>query len=539
MPETRAADLRTGTVIATATARRAARGGLVIGLVLGGLVANEALSYRSNFPTQRSRTEFAASFGTSGGLTAVTGPARQLDTAGGFVAWRMFSLLLVVGAVWGMLAATRLMRGEEDAGRWEILLSGRTDRRRAAGQAMAGLATGYAVLWLVVTVATVVAGTRPSVGFTVADSVIYATAGTAGAAVFLAVGALAAQLASTRRQANALAAAVLGLSYLLRMVADGSSGLGWLRWATPLGWLENVAPLTDPRPAALLPAALLVVVAAGTAVVLAGRRDAGTGLLARPGAGPRRVRPVDGPLRLAFRLERGVALAWVGGLAALALVFGLVARAASEGRIVNGGVQQAVGGRAGPAATWIGYELLYLAAILALAAVGQVSALRSEEADGRLEHLLVRPFDRRTWLAGRLLVGGLLVAAAGLAVGVAAWAGVGGRGGIGLATMLAAGLSTAVPGLFVLGLGALLFGLVPRLAAPLLYAVVAWSFLVEILGASLTRHRVLLDSSLLAHLGAAPATPTHWAEMASMLVLAAAAALAGLALFVRRDLSAA
>ena len=47
--------------------------------------------------------------------------------------------------------------------------------------------------------------------------------------MFLAIGALTSQLATTRRQANGLAAAVLATAYAIRMVADSTAGLAWLR----------------------------------------------------------------------------------------------------------------------------------------------------------------------------------------------------------------------------------------------------------------------------------------------------------------------
>ena len=65
--------------------------------------------------------------------------------------------------------------------------------------------------------------------------------------------------------------------------------------------------------------------------------------------------------------------------------------------------------------------------------------------------------------------------------------------------MIQAGLN-----LFILGLGTLLHGLAPRLAAPVLYALVLWSFLVEIIGSSTTTNHWLLDTALLSHLGAVP-----------------------------------
>ena len=72
----------------------------------------------------------------------------------------MFGLLIIVGAIWGLLTATRLLRGEEDAGRWELFLAGRTTRRHAAAQAIAGLAAGFVVLWTLTAAFTVVAGSR-------------------------------------------------------------------------------------------------------------------------------------------------------------------------------------------------------------------------------------------------------------------------------------------------------------------------------------------------------------------------------------------
>ena len=73
------------------------------------------------------------------------------------------------------------------------------------------------------------------------------------APAFAAVGALASQLAASRREAAALAGAVFVAAFMLRVAADGSATLGWLRWLTPLGWIEELRPLTGDRVLALLP----------------------------------------------------------------------------------------------------------------------------------------------------------------------------------------------------------------------------------------------------------------------------------------------
>lgn len=543
-PETGTADRRAATAIAWVTAKRATRSGAAWGVLFGVLVLNEALGYHKNFPTVASREKFAQAFGGNAGLTAIVGAARRLDTIGGFVAWRMFGLLIIVGAIWGLLTATRLLRREEDAGRWELLLAGRTTRRYATAQAFAGLAAGWAVLWALTAALTAIAGLRTSVGFPVSSSLFYATAATASAAIFLAIGALASQLTPTRRQANGLAAAVFGAAFLVRMIADGVTGLAWLRWVSPLGWVENLHPLTGSQPLALMPIVLLTAVTAGAALILAGQRDLGAAVLGRHQSAKASIRLLASPAGLVIRLERWVALTWIGGLALLAVIFGVVARSAAAGNVAVQAIEQQVtrlGGHPGGAtAAWIGYEFLFVAALAAFAAATQISGLRGEEADGHLDNLLARPVSRGTWLAGRLGFGVVLVLAGGLAAGIGGWFGVAGRhDGVGFAAMVLAGLNVAVPALFILGLGTLLYGLLPRLAMPVLYMVILWSFLIEIIGSSITSNHWLLDTALLSHLGPVPATSLNWAAIAWLTGLGVIAALAGLAAFRRRDLAAA
>ena len=537
-------ELRSALTVATLTVRRTARSGALWGLLFGVLIFNEAVSYHTSNPTPASREDLVRTFGDNTALTAIIGPARQLDTAGGFVSWRLLALLVWVGAIWGLLTATRVLRREEDTGRWELLLAGRTTRRRATAEAIGGLAAGWLVLWGLSATFTVVAGSRSTVGFSTSGSLLYATAATASAAMFLAIGALASQLATTRRQANGLAALVFAAAFLIRLIADSADGAGWLRWASPLGWIEELRPLTGAQPLALVPIALLVAGASGLAIVLAGRRDVGAAMLTRRAPVRAHTRLLDSSALLVVRLERWVALAWIGGLAVTGAIFGITARSAAQGNVAVHEIEQAVGRLgahpANATTAWIGYEFLYIAALLSFAAAGQIAAMRSEEADGHLDHLLARSLDRRAWVAGRLGFGAAFVIASALAAALAAWAGsASGPGGAGLGPMLQAGLNLIPTALLILGLGTLLLGVAPRLAMPLLYALVLWSFLIEIVGTSITSSQWLLDTALFTHVGPVPAASLDWPAMGILTGLALIAGLAGLATFARRDLLAA
>ena len=540
-PEHASRGRRAGAVVVLTTARRAARSGLPWGVVFGLYVVASASGYAASFPTATSRIKLATSFGANAGLAAMLGPAHRLDTVAGFTAWRTLGVLTVVGAIWGILIATRLLRGEEDAGRWEIFLAGQTTRRWAAAQAAAGLGVGLVSLWAVTAVLAVADGRAPKVHFPVTASLFLATCLVAGAALFMAVGLVVGQLAATRRQANGIAAAVLGLSYLLRMAADSNADLRWLRRVSPLGWVEELRPLVSPRPLALVPIVTLVVVLVAAAIALAGARDLGASALPAPEAPPARTALLTGPAGLAVRLSRPVVIAWAGSLAVFGLVLGLVAQSASDAISGSATVARIIGrlgGRHGGASAYLGVSFLIAAALVCFAAAGQIASTRAEEADGHLDNLLARPVARPRWLAGRLAVGAVLVLVTSVAAGLAGWAGAASQHtGVNVGRLVEAGLNVAPPALFVLGVGCLVYGVAPRLAVTATYALVSWSFLVQLVASGIRMNHWVRDTSVLIHTAPAPAASPDLRAAAWLVTLGVLAAVAGTVGFRRRDLA--
>lgn len=203
----------------------------------------------------------------------------------------------------------------------------------------------------------------------------------------------------------------------------------------------------------------------------------------------------------------------------------------------SGGVIAKLGGTTG-GASYLGIAFLIIALVIAMAAAGQVAATRDEEAEGYLDHLLARPVARLPWLAGRFAVSATVLAVDGLVAGLFTWAGAAATGaGLSFPALLAAGVNAVPAAVFVLGTGTLIYGLAPRFAAVAAYGIVAWSFLVEIIGADIGASRWLLDTSLLHHITRAPAAPVNWDSLAILAAIGIAAAIAGTVAFTRRDLA--
>jgi ABC-2 type transport system permease protein len=530
---------RAARVVAVATARRAVRSAALWGLVFGGYVAYAALQFSATYPTAASRAKAAAELGGNPGLVALFGQGQRLGTVAGFTSWRVMGVLTLLGGVWGILTATRLTRGEEDAGRWELFLTGQTTRQRATAQAIAGLAAGLVTLWAITAVITVAAGSAPRVHFPVTGSLFLATSVTAGAAQFLAVGTLAGQLISSRRQANAIAAAVLGACFLIRVVADSASSVRWLRWASPLGWAEQLRPLTSPHALPLLPIAGLVVVLAAASIALAGRRDLGGATITTRDSATAHTRLLNGPTGLAMRLSRPAVIGWCAGLAVTGLAGGLVAKSAAAAISGSTAIKQVIGrlgGHPGSAA-YLGIIFLVATALVCVTAAGQIAATRDEEAEGHADHLVARPAGRLHWLAGRVLAGVAIIIAASLAAGLAGWVGeAADHTGLSFGQLLKAGVNIAPPALFVLGVGILTYGWWPRFATTAVYGLVAWSFMIELIAAVIT-NRWLADTSVLHHINPVPAAGPDWTSATWLVGLAIAAAAVGGAGFKLRDLA--
>jgi ABC-2 type transport system permease protein len=525
-------------VIARVTTQKSVRAGAVWGGVFGLYIATQALTYATSYKTVASRRLLVQQFGHNAGISALVGPANQIGTVPGFTAWKCLTVLAIIGAVWAILTSTKLTRGEEDAGRWELLLAGQVTRTSATRQALLGLAAGATSLFFLTSIITVAVGRSAKVNIGAGAAVFFALAVVSSALMFLAVGAFCGQLSTSRRQAAGLGSVILGASYALRMVADSSAGLAWLRWATPLGWVEELQPLTRPRPFALVPIVALVIVFALGTLYLAGRRDLGAGTLSdRSNVLTIRQLPTT-PLGLAAYLSRSVLLAWAASIFAYGLLLGGIAK--SGGKIITSSPSlRSAFARLGVsgADAYLSVALLIMAVALSFVALGQVNAARREESSGQLENLLVRPFSRAVWLVERIALAVAALVLGGLLAGVATWLGaISDHASVKFSSLLSAGLNVSFPALLLFGVGVLVLAVAPRMVSIITYTLFVWFFLVEILGSVVNMNHWILDLSAFHQMAASPAAPIAWTANAVMVAIALVSVGFGVELFRHRDL---
>ncbi|HET6660187.1 MAG TPA: hypothetical protein VFH16_09745 [Rubrobacter sp.] len=283
------------------------------------------------------------------------------------------------------------------------------------------------------------------------------------------------------------------------------SGLSWLSWASPIGWVQRVRPFADERWCVFALAVVASVVLAAAAYALSSRRDVGAGFRP-PRLGPATASPsLSSPLALAWRLHRGLLLGWTAAFVVMGAVFGSITEAASD--IVNDNPQletlfERVGGQAGLADAYLSAIIGILGLAASRYALQATLRLSSEETAMRAEPLLATAIGRLRWATSHLLfavVGpAVTLATAGLAAGLTYGLSTGDVGEE-LPRVLARALVQLSAVWVLAGIAAALFGLLPRLTF-LSWAALGAFVLLNLFGEILQLDQWMLDFSPFTHI---------------------------------------
>ncbi|MFD5245636.1 polyketide antibiotic transporter [Amycolatopsis sp. NPDC058340] len=524
-----------GRAVFRRAARRIRRGALIVALVTAGMSAVVAGQYQSTFAGALDGAALRA-LAENPAIRILFGPPVALDDPGGFTVWRTGTPVQVLVAVWALLVATRLTRGEEDTGRTDLLLAGRLRAVDVLAKYLIALASAAVVIAGAVALALVATGTRSSGALVHAGGILGMTL------TFAATGVFAAQLMPTRAAATGLAVAVLGAGLLLRMLADGIGALAWAGWITPFGLTSRSLPYAGDKVGPLLVLAVFPVVLTGMALIACSRRDVGRALVNPAGRRRPRTRLLKTITGFAVRRALRSTIGWAAGLGAYffligALVVSVVRFLGENARFA----ELAAGAGFGGLETIEGFAaaMFSLLAIPAgLYAATRVAAFAADESGRRLTSLLALPLSRH-----RLAVTEVVVTAVGVlvlltAAAFAFWSGtVAGSAELGLGAALTGAWNVAPVASLSLGAAMFALGWAPRAVAALGALPVAGGFLLKVILQSVQAPRWLSDLSPFTHLAAVPRASPDWTATLGLLAIAAALAGLGFLGYHRRDLS--
>jgi ABC-2 type transport system permease protein len=471
-----------------------------------------------------------------------------LGTVAGYATWKVGVFMLIM-AIWPLLAASRMLRGEEERGSLDVLLSVPRPRARVALEKLAAMWTALLAMAALIGLIAFVGSRSFNPGFGFGDALLFGLDLALVCAVFGGLALLISQFTLDHRRAAGWTGALLLVLVVLDSVHRLFPDAEWVSRLSPVYYYNLSKPLVTSygtSPGGMLVLFALTLVLSGAAVWLFARRDAGA-VVPLPGwlrlprrAAPRgRALPVDdwslrGVYLRSLAMIAVPTLWWTVGIAGFAafMVVGVaqveetISGLAMTGSVIKTVVEKVGGGDVQTNATLLSAIFVLLPVLLMAFAVTQVSRWSAdEEEEGRLELVLSTPQSRQRVLLGRfaalstatVLIGVLTLAASAVA---AAAVGLKLDGG----NLAAATLGIIPMGLLVAAIGYLASGwLRAAVDTGLVSFVIAIWFFISLVGPELQWPDAVLRLSAFYYYG----TPlVHGLQVTSVLGLVVVSALA-------------
>ena len=356
------------------------------------------------------------------GQFAWNAAAIAVDTTGGYAMFKIGIFIFLI-AVWPLLAASRALRGEEERGSMDVLLSLPVSRSRVAVEKIAAIWTALLAMGALVGLLSYAGGQRFGGEFGLGDALLYGLDLSLICAVVAGAALLLSQLTSEASGAARWAGGLLVVTIVVDMVHRIFTDLEWVSRLSPIYYFNLSKPLVPSygtNLGAMLFLLALATLLCAAAVWIFARRDIGATVAVpwRSRRAARAVAPAALPVRdwsVRSVYARGIAtiivptLWWsllVGGFGAWMVVAIQQIGKQLEELMSESPVMQAVlasiGGEGATLnATFLSAMFQILPILLMAFVVTQVNGWASDEENGRLDMVLATPQTRLGVILGR------------------------------------------------------------------------------------------------------------------------------------------
>ncbi len=486
----------------------------------------------------------------------------KADTVGGYAVFKI-GIFVFIACIWPLLAASRMLRGEEDRGSLDILLSAPRSRVTIALQKVAAMWTALLLIGLISGVLAYLGGVGFKADFTLADGLLWGLDLSLICMVFGGIALLISQFTHERGPASGVTGSLLLVFIVVDMVHRVIPGTDWLSRLSPMYYYNLSKPLIPSYGTSwggLLVLLGLAVALTGGAIWLFIRRDVGDvvqlpwNLRLSRTSNPSKALPVgDWSLRSIYTRSLGmIATAtfwWTVGFAAFAawMVVAVHQLADKMNALFNSaGSSVAVqilhnigGGATGLNGLLLGAMFELMPVLLMAFAVTQVNRWSADEDEGRLEMVLAAPQPRAAVLLGRFAALATATVVVGVVTLATAWV-ASSIGGVALdSTNLAEATLGMIPlGLLIAAIGYLASGWLRTAADTGLvsFVLAAW-FFISFVGPDLKWPETTLRLSAFYYYGTPLLHGLQFGNIAVVVVVAAGALALATLRFMRKDIA--
>jgi ABC-2 type transport system permease protein len=505
------------------------------------MMGAQGAAYAVAYPDQHSRDAFVKSLESVPAIGFMAGETRNAASPASYAIYKSIALTTLITAVWGLLTTTRLLRGQEEDGRLEPVLAGRTTKVSASIQILIGYGYSLAVAFVIAWVAIAALGLDPQVNLSVGNAGLLTLGVFLPAVFFASLGILTSQLALTRGRAMAYGLGLLLLLFTVRGAGNSVADWNNLKNFSPFGWTDLLNPVLGPNVWWIVPTLVFSVIAIPLALFFAGRRDLGESILPQS----EHVRSHFYLLRsdFGFSVRQNIwpFVWWTIGTVAYAALLSSIAKVAADALASSPAVVKVIGSLGGNhdslVIAFLGFGGVFTALILLVMSAVAIGSIRAQEAKLYLDNILVQPIHRSAWLTKRIIILLVMAFLVSLITGYVIWQ-IASAQNISLDLGIVLQNSVSLVGSIVLlvGAGTLIYGLFPRLAAIIMYIAIVWAFVSDILKALFSLGDTIDKTSLLHYATFTPTKSPDWSTFAWLVGIGIVLGVIGIMAFTKRDI---
>ena len=377
----------------------------------------------ASFPSLVTTPEARASLVSLGPSFAWIAEPIKIDTPGGYATFK-YGFTVLVMALWPLMASSRMLRGEEERGSMDVLLSMPRGRGRVALEKLAAIWTALLGMGLLIGLLTYAGGMRVNADFSLGDALLSGLNLALICGVFGSLALLISQFTQERGTAAGLTGGLLLIFIVLDMVHRVIPNTEWISRLSPIYYYNLNKPLVPGygiNAGALLVLLALSIILSGVAIWLFVRRDIG-GIVKLPvwlrlperAARPEQALPANAwSLRSVYTRSLGMmvvpAFWWTLAIAGFAAWMVIVVKQTESSLatiyqsspLLKDLITKVGGGDVATNATILSALFTFLPLLLMAFAVTQVNRWAADEEDGRLELVLATPQPRLNVLLTR------------------------------------------------------------------------------------------------------------------------------------------
>lgn len=521
--------------------RQTIRSALVIGFLTGIMMGAQGAAYAEAYPDQHTRDLFVASLKSAPGLGFMAGEIEDASSPASYSIYKSIALMTLVTSIWGLLVTTRLLRGQEEDGRLEPILAGNTTKRTASVQILIGFSYSIIVAFIIAFAFIAALGAVPKVELPVANAALLTLGVFLPGIFFAGLGTVTSQLAITRGRALAYGLVPLLILFTIRGAANSISDWNWLKQLSPFGWTDLLNAVRDPQLLWILPTVIAAFICIPIGVYLAGRRDLGASIIRQSDVARSHFLLLGSTFKLSIRQNIGMFLWWTIGTLAYTGLLAAIAKVGADLLEQSPAFAQIIGKLGGShddlVLAFLGFGGLFTALILLVMSAVCMGSIRQEEAKGYVDNVLIQPVTRSGWLAKRLFLVIAMVSIISLLSGYLIWQ-IATLQDVHIDLWIITQNAIALIGTIILtvGIGTLFYGLLPRLTSLVMYAVIIWAFVVDVLKSFFSLGDFIDKTSLLHYVSFAPTKAPDWSTFIWLVGIGVILMIIGVVLFTKRDI---